>query len=344
MAADATLYFLNVLPSAEQALATLASPVQVWFRTAFDKPTRGQRLAWPALAQGHHVLLAAPTGSGKTLAAFLPILSALLQEQQMAVRCLYVAPLKALCSDAAKNLKRVAHQFVSHLPPDAPKLNIGLRTGDSSAAARRHLLIERPAILLTTPESLAVMLTQEVCHDAFRTIRWIVVDEVHALAEQQRGADLSLALERLEHIIARSGNQPPRRIGLSATCMPLPAVARYLAGAGRTCAIAQVEDDTPFTLTTDLLPRLPGGVGFVNAVLERLEPELKAHRTTLIFADVRSVAERLTWALKRRWPECGEQFAVHHSSLSIGQRRLVEQRLKDGELCVVVSSTSLELG
>ena len=126
--------------------------------------------------------------------------------------------------------------------------------------------------------------------------------------------------------------------------MPLPTVAKFLAGVGRTCHVAQVVDDSPFTLNVDLLPQQAGGFGFIGRLLDRLGPELERHRTTLIFADVRSVAERLTWQLKKRWPGWSEQIAVHHSSLSAGQRRHVEERLKAGELRVVVSSTSLELG
>ena len=163
MASDAPIHFINVVPGAADALAALDSPVQDWFRASFAEPTLGQRLAWPAVLQGGHLLLAAPTGSGKTLAAFLPILSGILNRKSEGLQCLYVAPLKALCSDAAKNLRAVVKGLATRFPADAPPIEVGLRTGDTSAATRRHMLEQPPAILLTTPESLAVMLTQEAC-------------------------------------------------------------------------------------------------------------------------------------------------------------------------------------
>ncbi len=341
MALDATgeLTHLGPVPSAESALAALAEPSRRWFREQFTTPTAAQRLAWPSLAAGHHLLLCAPTGSGKTLAAFLPILSRLLAEPpSFSVRCLYLAPLKALAADVRKNLRRHLAGIRPFLAPDAVRLRVGLRTGDTSARVRRQLHLQPPDLLLTTPESLAVLLAQSSAAELFRELRYVVVDEVHALAPNKRGADLALSLERLTDL----AGVPLQRIGLSATCAPVAAAAHFLAGTGRSCTVAQVFDDTPFELTVD--PLEEGHGGFVARLLDRLEPELTTQRTTLLFTNSRSLAERLTWALRRRYPDWADAIAAHHSSLAAARRRAVERRLKQGRLRAVISSTSLELG
>jgi ATP-dependent Lhr-like helicase len=324
-------------PSPETALRALADPLRCWFRDSFVQPTAAQRFAWPALADRHNLLLCAPTGSGKTLAAFLPVLSHLVGEPLAAgVRCLYLAPLKALGNDAARNLRaylRGLRPFLSSGPP----LRTGVRTGDTSARMRQAQRLRPPEILLTTPESLAVLLSQPFAAEFFRNLAWVVVDEVHALVGNKRGADLALSLERLTDLAIGS----VQRIGLSATCAPLAEVAAFLVGADRACSVACVEDATPLTLTVE--PIEPDG-GFLPRLVERLTPELAANRTTLIFTNTRGLAERLTWALVRRFPEWTDQIAVHHSSLAAGRRRAVERRLKHGFLRAVVSSTSLELG
>jgi ATP-dependent Lhr-like helicase len=303
------------------------------------QPTAAQCLAWPALAAGRNLLLGAPTGSGKTLAAFLPILDQLLAQPPVAsVRCLYVAPLKALVNDARRNLE--GHlDGIRRLLPDGngSHLRIGFRTGDTSARARRELRLRPPDILLTTPESLAVLLSQAVSAGLFACLRWIVVDELHALAPTKRGADLALSLERLA---ALTGTEP-QRIGLSATCTPLAEAAGFLVGAGRPCALAQVPETTPLELHVEPLDATGG---FLQRLAERLHPELSANRSTLIFTNVRSLAERLGWVLRRRFPDWDGQIAVHHSALAAARRRVVERQLKEGRLRVVISSTSLELG
>ena len=340
MASDAAgLEQLGPPPSAETALAALAGPVRRWFEHHFTEPTTAQRLAWPALAAGKHLLLVAPTGSGKTLAAFLPTIGRLLGEPSAPIiRCLYVAPMKALVADARKNLRRHLRGLRQWLPATRVQLRVGQRTGDTSQRVRRRLFDRPPDFFLTTPESLAVLLCQPAALDLFRELRCVVIDEVHALAANKRGADLSLSLERLT-ALAGEGLQ---RIGLSATCAPLAEAAGFLAGTGRPCAVAQAADVAPLQLTIEPLEERRGG--FVAQLLDRLGPELAANRTTLVFTNARGLAERLTWALRGRFPSWAEEIAAHHSSLSAARRRVVERQLKHGRLRAVISSTSLELG
>lgn len=332
------LTYRSLPSSSETALAVLIEPVRRWFQSRFGEPTLAQRLAWPALAHGENLLLCAPTGSGKTLAAFLPILGTLLTGPMVCgTRCLYVAPLKALVNDARKNLRATLQGIRSFIPTGWGRLTVGLRTGDTSARLRQRMRQQPPDILLTTPESLAVLLSQPAAVESLTSLRWVIVDEVHALASNKRGADLSLSLERLEALTGEG----LQRLGLSATCAPLAEAAHFLVGAGRSCTITQVEERSPLQLTIE---PLEDAGGFMNRLVERLEPELLANATTLIFTNVRSLAERLAWALRRRFPEWDEQIAVHHSSVAAARRRWVERRLKRARLRAVVSSTSLELG
>src|SRR5262249_54310947 len=176
--------------------------------------------------------------------------------------------------------------------------------------------------------------------DLLRTLRWVVVDEIHALAGNKRGADLALSLER----IAGFTEDAVQRIGLSATCSSVQNVAQFLAGVRRPCTIAPVPDHSSMLAAVESLPADKYDLGFMARLVTRLEGELAANRTTLVFTNARGMAERLTWALKRRFPEKAECIAVHHSSVAAQGRRLIERRLKSGELAVVVTSTSLELG
>jgi ATP-dependent Lhr-like helicase len=358
MAPDApsALDYLGPPPPLEATWAVLAEPLHRWFQQAFGDPTPAQRLAWPALAAGQNLLLSAPTGSGKTLAAFVPILDRLLAEAAPAtLRCLYVAPLKALGNDACQNLRRYLDEIEPFRPAGGAPLRVGLRTGDTSARARRQLELEPPDLLVTTPESLALLLSRPAAAALFCGLRWVVVDEVHALAATKRGADLALSLERLA---ALAGGRL-QRVGLSATCAPVTEAAHFLVGTGRPCAVALVDETAPLELRIEPLEEeresaergaqnaedcAPRSHGFLARLLDRLEPELAANRTTLIFTNVRSLAERLAWALRRRFPGWAEQVAVHHSALAAPRRRDVERRFKTGRLRAVVSSTSLELG
>jgi ATP-dependent Lhr-like helicase len=340
--------------SAEQALC-LFPALAPWFAQRFGTPTPIQCLAWPAVHAGTHVLLSAPTGTGKTLAAFLPILSALLQDTGSVwrvgstLRVLYLSPLRALANDIARTLEGHLADLASpvgqaaSLPFEEGKLaacptglRIAVRHGDTPAEERRALREDPPDILLTTPESLAVMLSQAELLPLFADLRWVVVDEVHALAAGKRGADLALSLERL----VQQCGEGLQRIGLSATATPLDQAAHFLAG-GRACTIAAAPTSAQMDLV--ILPLEPGAA-FLGQVLDRLEQELEQQRSTLIFTNTRSLAERLSWGLRRRRPDWSDQIAVHHSALAAERRREVERDFKEGRLRAVVSSTSLELG
>jgi ATP-dependent Lhr-like helicase len=332
------LELLTSSHSVHSALNTLSEPVRRWFVARFGSMTCAQRLAWPAVHQSKNLLLSSPTGSGKTLAAFLPILSRLWIELPAGgTRCLYVTPLKALANDVRRNLRRHIKDLRAWAPADARAIRVGLRTGDTPDCKRRKLLRMPPDILLTTPESLAILLSQPLAAGLFVGLRWVVADELHALAPNKRGSDLSVSLERLEQL---AGGRL-QRIGLSATCSPIEEAARFLVGTDRPCALAQVSESAPLELTIE---PLEGGASFLQALVARLRPEIAANRTTLIFTNRRSLAERLTWILTRQFPAWAGQIGVHHSSLAADRRRAVERRLKQGELRVVVSSTSLELG
>jgi ATP-dependent Lhr-like helicase len=331
MAEDAlaTLEYLHFPPTPDGALHSLAEPLRRWFTGRFAGPTDAQRLAWPALSAGKHVLLCAPTGYGKTLAAFLPVLGELLGGPRT-LRCLYVAPLKALIGDVRKNLRDVTRGLCG------PRIRVAARTGDTSQRRRRLLWQRPPHILLTTPESLAVMMCGPT--HLFEDLRWVIVDELHALAGDKRGADLSLSLERLQALT----RQPFQRVGLSASCAPLAEAAHFLVGTDRPCSIAQVNDHASLRLRIEPLPEI--GMTFFTRLVNRLEEEVAGHETTLIFSNSRALAERLTWACKQHWPQWADGVAVHHSSLAAHRRREVERLLKRGKLRAVFCSTSLELG
>jgi ATP-dependent helicase Lhr and Lhr-like helicase len=325
---------------ADSALAALLTPIRDWFVFEFGAPTAVQRLAWLRVAAGNNLLLAAPTGTGKTLAAFLPIIGRLMNDAPVeSVRCLYIAPLKALINDALRNLHTHLEGIRSFLPAGSYLPRLGFRTGDTAAHRRRSLFERPPDILLTTPESLAVILSRPGAGAMFDGLQAVVVDEVHALASNKRGADLALSLERLEELTGRS----VQRIGLSASCHPPAEAARFLVGAERPCFVATVEDLAALHLTVELLGQ-EAAEGFVAALVDRLAPVLSANRSTLIFTNTRALAERLSWAIRQRFPEWDEQVAAHHGALAPERRRVVEARLKDGSLRAVVSSTSLELG
>jgi ATP-dependent Lhr-like helicase len=317
----------------EQAPVSIAN----WFRHRYGDPTEIQRAAWSRLPSGQHLLLSAPTGAGKTLAAFLPILTQIIQEstsEESGLTCLYISPLKALNADTERTLTAHLDELREFLPSSRlPRLAV--RTGDSTATERRRLWRHPPHILLTTPESVAVLLSQPRARELFAALRWVIVDEVHSLAASKRGADLALSLERLTQL-ARG---PIQRIGLSATATPLSEAARWLAG--ERCAIARAGDTTPLQLK--IVPLEESGHFLANLV-DRLLPEIRVNRATLVFTNSRRLAEQLSWALRRNLPEMQGQIAVHHSSLAAERRRQVEEAFKQGCLRAVISSTSLELG
>ncbi len=335
--------YLDLPIPSESALATLPSWLADWFRDRVGEPTSIQRLAWPALASGDHLLVSAPTGTGKTLAAFVPIFADLVTTpvadswSDSPLRVVYLAPMKALVNDAARTLETHLADLADHLPPGPRLPTIAVRTGDTPYRERRRMLAAPPDILLTTPESLAVLLSQSASSALLANLAWVIVDEVHALVGNKRGCDLALSLERL----AAGSSVAVRRVGLSATATPLDIAARWLVGTDRNCTIARAPDTPAPRIVVE---PLPDGVRFLSALVERLAFELPLHTSTLVFTNTRGLAERLAWQLRRTMPTWDDRIAVHHSALSAERRREVERRFKAGELGAVVCSTSLELG
>lgn len=321
-------------------------PFGAWFKSRFGEPTPAQTAAWPLIQQGSHTLIVSPTGTGKTLAAFLPVLDRLALHSTTgslaeSIHAIYISPLRALSYDLEKNLATPLREVYGATPP----IRIALRTGDTDNRDRRHQWTRPPHILLTTPESLCLLLSQTRWLPHFSTVRWVIVDEVHALAGNKRGAHLSLSLERLTHL---QRPQPgPQRIGLSATVAPIDEMASFLAGAGRECRVVDVTTTKRMDLQVySPLQRDPyPQAGFSGIrMIEELGRLIRRHRTTAIFANTRSGAEATTFWLHEALPDLAAQIECHHGSLDRDLRVHVEDRLKRGELRAVVCSTSLELG
>ena len=327
--------------------------VASWFAANLGAPTACQEQAWEALAAGRHTLIAAPTGSGKTLAGFLTAIDALVRDSRRAplpdaTRVLYVSPLKALGNDVHKNLE-VPLEGIDRALVEAGEPGSGIRamvrTGDTPSAARQAMRRQPPHILVTTPESLYILLTSEGGRAMLASVGTAIVDEIHAVAGNKRGAHLALSLERLDALAGR----PVTRIGLSATQRPIETVAHFLTGCedGKpgTCTIV----DTGHTRERDLALELPESPleavmsGEVWAeVYRRLCTLIEAHRTTLVFVNTRRMAERVARALTESLGE--ENVTSHHGSLSRERRLAAEQRLKAGDLKALVATASLELG
>ena len=320
-----------------------------WFRKAFDAPTGAQGAAWPAIRAGRHTLIAAPTGSGKTLAAFLSAIDDLVREGltrglEDECRVLYISPLKALSNDIQKNLQAPLEGirnelFLSGLPD--VEVRAWVRTGDTPQSERERMKREPPHIVVTTPESLYILLTSDSGRKLLSTVRTVIVDEIHALAGNKRGAHLALSLERLAALTPK----PPVRIGLSATQKPIEEVAHFLTGTGQDCNIIDTGHVRERRLHLEM-PRSPLSAVMANEVwtevYDRLAELIKSHRTTLIFANNRRLAERAARHLAERIGE--EHVTSHHGSLARAHRLDAEQRLKRGELKALVATASLELG
>ena len=321
-----------------------------WFARALGEPTPVQGLAWPAARSGRHTLIAAPTGSGKTLAAFLAAIDALVREGLERglpdeTRVLYVSPLKALSNDIRKNLKQplagIRDALLESGLPDVP-VRAWVRTGDTSPSERERMRRTPPHILVTTPESLFILLTSDSGRAMLATVRTVIVDEIHALAGNKRGAHLALSLERLAALCGT----PPVRIGLSATQKPIERMAEFLTGEPATaCAIV----DTGHVRRRDLALELPGSpleavmaAEVWTEIYDRLTELVRAHRTTLIFVNTRRLAERAARHLAERLGE--DAVTAHHGSLAREHRLDAEQRLKGGRLRALVATASLELG
>ncbi|MFD8142117.1 ATP-dependent helicase [Streptomyces sp. NPDC059708] len=370
------------------ALDSFSPATRSWFTGAFRTPTPAQEGAWRAIGEGSDVLVVAPTGSGKTLAAFLAALDRLASqpppaEPRKRCRVLYVSPLKALAVDVERNLRSPLtgiRQESARLGLPEPDVRVGIRSGDTPAAERRALALRPPDILITTPESLFLMLTS-AAREALSGVETVILDEVHAVAGTKRGAHLALSLERLDELLPR----PARRIGLSATVRPVEEVARYLAPRGRV-EIVQPPSAKEFDLSVVVPVEDMGELGGSPAtegreggdkpsiwphVEERIADLVQAHRSTIVFANSRRLAERLCNRLNEIAYEraTGEQLGegapppaeimaqsgaargappllarAHHGSVSKEQRALVEEDLKAGRLPAVVATSSLELG
>lgn len=339
----------------DDPLARFSLPVRTWFSRRFSAPTDPQRAGWPAIASGTHTLITAPTGSGKTLAAFLFSLDHLVQLGERgvltdAVHVLYVSPLKALNNDIARNLAEPLagiREAARELGVALPELRAAVRTGDTPAPDRTAMARRPPHILITTPESLFILLASERWQAALATVRYLIVDEIHAVAGSKRGVHLSLSLERL----AALAETPPLRIGLSATVEPVEEIAHFLVGveepegAPRPCRVVDVGRRRDLDLAVVApLPEL--GAVATNPVWEatyaRLAELILAHRTTLVFAGSRRLAERIAVRLTERLGP--GMVAAHHGSLARRQRQEAEVRLKAGAIRAIVATGSLELG
>ena len=332
--------------------------VREWFAARFDAPTDAQAAGWPRIASGRDTLITAPTGSGKTLAAFLWSLDALIAAGDRGplpdeTQILYVTPLRALGNDIHRNLEAPLAELRALAigrGAEPPAVRVAVRSGDTPPAARQAQVRRPPHILITTPESLYLLLTAERGRESLRTVGTVIVDEIHALARDRRGSHLTLSLARLDHVVESAGGPRPVRIGLSATVHPVREVARFLVGAEadggeRPCEVVDLGHQRDLDLQVELPPTDLEAVTpreQWDEVYDRLAELVHAHRTTLIFVNTRQLSERVAHRLAERLGE--DAVASHHGSLSRERRERVEERLKAGELRALVATASLELG
>src|SRR5438445_3085616 len=327
--------------------------VAAWFDRSFAAPTPAQAQAWPAFQARRHVLIAAPTGSGKTLAAFLAAIDGLVRQGldgglKDETQIVYVSPLKALSNDIQRNLEiplaGIRERLQAHGLPDVD-IRSWVRTGDTPPRERDRMRRKPPHIVVTTPESLYILLGSQSGRAMLATTRTVIVDEIHAVAPNKRGAHLALSLERLASLCG----DRLLRIGLSATQKPIETVAQFLVGAGAegqapSCRIV----DTGHRRARDLGLEVPSSpleavmsAEVWTEIYDRLAALIAEHRTTLIFVNTRRMAERVTRQLSDRIG--AEHIAAHHGSLAKEQRLSAEQRLKNGRLKGLVATASLEL-
>ncbi|MGZ7029864.1 MAG: DEAD/DEAH box helicase, partial [Terriglobales bacterium] len=339
------------MPSAVSPSLAWAHPlVQEWFTTRFSTPTEPQEQGWPHILAGHTTLISAPTGSGKTLAAFLACIDRLVRkalagELHDRTEVLYISPLKALGNDIQKNLEIPLGEILQMAGDRGllmPEIRTAVRTGDTLMKDRRLMLKRPPHILVTTPESFYILLTAEKSRAILRDVETVIVDEIHAVADDKRGVHLALSLERLDALTER----PPVRIGLSATQKPIEEVAHFLAGSDRADPVIV---NVGHKRTLDLGVEVPSSeLGPVasnemwDEIYARIVQLVNAHRSTLVFVNTRRLAERISHHLGERIGE--DNVAAHHGSLSRKLRLEAERKLKEGQVKVLVATASLELG
>ncbi len=374
------------------ALERFSEPTRAWFTGAFDAPTTAQEGAWDAISSGEHALVVAPTGSGKTLAAFLWSLDRLAStppvEEKARCRVLYISPLKALAVDVERNLRAPLTgigQAAARLGLSRPEITVGIRSGDTPADQRRAFVRRPTDILITTPESLFLLLTSQA-REALRWVETVIIDEVHAVCGSKRGAHMAVSLDRLDTLLEK----PAQRIGLSATVRPIDEVSTFLAGGRPVRVVAPpstkkwdlsvvvpVEDMSQLGQPTGEMAGSAAGsqprTSIWPAVEERVLDLIEAHRSTIVFANSRRLAERLTSRLNELAyeratgetvpagadaaqlmassggggglpPDAKPVASAHHGSVSREQRAIVEEALKSGQLPAVVATSSLELG
>lgn len=333
-----------------QSLSWAHPLVAEWFTKKFGTPTEPQEQGWPHVLAGRTTLISAPTGSGKTLAAFLACIDRLVRKALAGdlrdrTEVLYVSPLKALGNDIQKNLEGPLGEILQMAGERGllmPQIRTAVRTGDTLMHERRAMLKNPPHILVTTPESLYILLTAESSRKILRDVETVIVDEIHAVADDKRGAHLTLSLERLEALT----NRPPVRIGLSATQKPIEEVAHFLAGNGRTDpVVVNVGHRRKLDIGIEVPATLLGPVAsneMWEEIYDRIVELSNQHRSTLVFVNTRRLVERVAHHLAERLGE--ENVGAHHGSLSRKLRLAAERKLKEGEIKVLVATASLELG
>ncbi|HYX71088.1 MAG TPA: DEAD/DEAH box helicase, partial [Terriglobales bacterium] len=324
--------------------------VREWFEVRFGTATEPQEQGWPEILAGRTTLISAPTGSGKTFSAFLICIDRLVRKAlaghlEDRTEVLYISPLKALGNDIQKNLEVPLGEILQLAGARGllmPEIRTAVRTGDTLMHERRAMLKRPPHILVTTPESFYILLTAEKSRAILRDVETVIVDEIHAVADDKRGAHLSLSLERLEQLTSK----PPVRIGLSATQKPIEVVAHFLTGAGRPApAVVNIGHKRQLDLAVEVPNSELGPVAsneMWDEMYERIATLVREHRSTLVFVNTRRLAERVAFHLAERLGE--EAVAAHHGSLARKLRLNAEKRLKNGEVKVLVATASLELG
>ena len=354
--------FLDKPFSDEESLGSLNSYTRAWFTKNFSELTPPQKFAFKLISEGKNTLITAPTGSGKTLSAFLSIINSLFNaslsgELKEKVYCIYISPLRALNNDIYRNLTKPLDEIYESIKADKKhdiikdnirKVSIAVRTGDTPQNERHRMLMHPPNILITTPESISIILNSEKFMEHLSDLKYVIIDELHELANNKRGVHLSLSLERLAELTGRDF----QRIGMGATLYPLDEAAKFLVGYKdehelRQCTVVDASWSKRFEATVispvkDMI--YTDDLKIENAIYSEIDKIIKKSKTTLVFTNTRSGTERVIFNLKKRFKYADEDIAAHHSSLSREHRLEVEELLKLGSLKCAVTSTSLELG